>query len=58
MPKSVQCYGTDTGVRLRGQYRRAIVNKRGHSFDANLELSQIRQAIDGRYNIPYNHPLE
>ena len=50
-------YGTDTGVRLRGQYRRAIVNKRGHSFDANLELSQIRQAIDGRYNIPYNHPL-
>ncbi|WP_179997373.1 autotransporter assembly complex family protein [Acinetobacter sp. YH16050] len=50
-------FGTDTGVRLRGQYRRAIVNKRGHSFDANLELSQIRQAIDGRYNIPYNHPL-
>lgn len=50
-------YGTDTGVRLRGQYRRAIVNKRGHSFDANLELSEIRQAIDGRYNIPYNHPL-
>ena len=50
-------FGTDTGVRLRGQYRRAIVNKRGHSFDANLELSQIRQAIDGRYNIPYNHAL-
>ncbi len=50
-------YGTDTGTRLRGQYRRAIVNKRGHSFDANLELSQIRQSIDGRYNIPYNHPL-
>lgn len=50
-------YGTDTGVRLRGQYRRAIVNQRGHSFDANLELSEIRQSIDGRYNIPYNHPL-
>ena len=50
-------YGTDTGVRLRGQYRRAIVNRRGHSFDANLELSEIRQAIDGRYNIPYKHPL-
>ncbi|MEX5443686.1 autotransporter assembly complex family protein [Acinetobacter schindleri] len=50
-------YGTDTGTRLRGQYRRAIVNKRGHSFDANLELSGIRQSIDGRYNIPYKHPL-
>ena len=50
-------YGTDTGVRMRGQYRRAIVNSRGHSFDANLELSQIRQAVDARYNIPYKHPL-
>lgn len=50
-------YGTDTGVRLRSQYRRAIVNDKGHSFDANLELSQIRQSIDGRYNIPYKHPL-
>lgn len=50
-------YGTDTGARLRAQYRRAIVNRRGHSFDANLELSEIRQSIDGRYNIPYLHPL-
>lgn len=50
-------YGTDTGFRLRSQYRRAIVNDLGHSFDANLELSQIRQSIDGRYNIPYKHPL-
>lgn len=50
-------YGTDTGVRFRSQYRRAIVNDLGHSFDANLELSQIRQSIDGRYNIPYKHPL-
>ncbi|RZG82410.1 outer membrane protein assembly factor [Acinetobacter sp. WCHAc060033] len=50
-------YGTDTGVRLRGQYRRAIVNHLGHSFDANMELSQIRQSIDARYNIPYKHPL-
>lgn len=50
-------YGSDTGARVRGQYRRAIVNRRGHSFDANLELSKIRQSIDGRYNIPYRHPL-
>ena len=50
-------WGSDTGPRLRTTYRRAIVNRRGHSFDANLEVSQIRQAIDTRYNIPYNHPL-
>ena len=50
-------YGTDSGVRLRNQYRRAIVNHLGHSFDANMELSSIRQAIDARYNIPYKHPL-
>ncbi len=50
-------YGSDSGARLRTQYRRAIVNQRGHSFDANLELSEIRQSIDGRYNIPYKHPL-
>ena len=50
-------YGSDTGFRVRGQYRRAIVNRRGHSFDANLELSQIRQSAEGRYNIPFNHPL-
>ncbi|TCB34912.1 outer membrane protein assembly factor [Acinetobacter sp. ANC 4910] len=50
-------WGSDTGARLRTTYRRAIVNRRGHSFDANLELSQIRQAVDTRYNIPYNHPL-
>lgn len=50
-------YGTDTGARLRTQYRRAIVNKYGHSFDSNLEVSEIRQSIDGRYSIPYKHPL-
>ncbi|SPL69325.1 autotransporter assembly complex protein TamA [Acinetobacter stercoris] len=50
-------YGTDTGVRLRTQYRRSIVNRHGHSFDANMELSQIRQSIEGHYNIPYKHPL-
>ncbi|MBF7682536.1 outer membrane protein assembly factor [Acinetobacter sp. B5B] len=50
-------YGTDTGVRLRTQYRRAIVNSYGHSFDANMEVSQIRQAIDTHYTIPYKHPI-
>lgn len=50
-------FGTDTGVRLRTQYRRAIVNSYGHAFDANMELSQIRQAVDAHYSIPYKHPI-
>lgn len=51
-------YGTDTEFRLRSQYRKALVNSRGHSVESNLELSKIRQAIDVRYNLPYKHPLE
>lgn len=51
-------YGTDTGVRFRTQYRKALVNSRGHNIDSNLEVSQIRQAIDMRYNMPYKHPLD
>lgn len=50
-------YGTDSGPRVRSQYRRAIVNDRGHSFDANIEVSKIRQAFDGRYMIPYKDPI-
>lgn len=50
-------YGSDTGTRLRTQYRRAIVNRFGHHLLANMELSKIRQAIDLRYNIPYPHPI-
>lgn len=51
-------YGTDTGVRFRSQYRKALVNSRGHNIDSNLEISQIRQAVDMRYNMPYKHPLD
>lgn len=50
-------YGTDTGPRARAQYRRALVNDSGHSFDANLEFSQINHSLDLRYNIPRGNPL-
>ncbi len=50
-------YGTDTGARLRSQYRRALLNEDGHSIDGNFEVSKIRQAIEARYNLPYKHPL-
>jgi len=51
-------YGTDTGVRLRTQYRRALIHDFGDSFDANAEVSKIRHAVDVRYNIPVGNPLE
>lgn len=50
-------YGTDTGARLRAQYRRSIVNDRGHSFESNFELAEMRQSLDGRYLIPHNHSV-
>ncbi len=51
-------FGTDTGPRIRTQYRRALINDSGHSFDANAEASKIRKALDVRYNIPLGSPLE
>ncbi len=50
-------YGTDTGMRVRSQFRRALLNDRGHSIDGNVEISKIRQALDLRYAQPYKHPL-
>lgn len=50
-------YGTDTGFRTRMQYRRAFINRLGHSLQGNIELSQIRQAGEVRYYIPYHHPI-
>ncbi|WP_410211137.1 autotransporter assembly complex protein TamA [Aquirhabdus sp.] len=51
-------FGTDTGPRIRTQYRRALINDSGHSFDANAEASKIRKALDVKYNIPLGSPLE
>lgn len=59
-PNSVEAgvgYGTDTGPRIRAQYRRALVNDSGDSFDANTELSQTVNSLDLRYNIPMTNPL-
>ncbi len=51
-------FGTDTGPRVRTQYRRALVNDRGDSFDANAEVSKIAHTFDLRYNRPIKSPLE
>jgi len=51
-------FGTDTGPRIRTQYRRALVNDSGDSFDANAEISKIQHTFDVRYNKPIKSPLE
>jgi translocation and assembly module TamA len=59
-PNSVETglgFGTDTGPRLRTQYRRGLVNSSGHSFDVNTEWSKRNNSIDLRYNIPMSNPL-
>jgi translocation and assembly module TamA len=59
-PNSVEAgvgFGTDTGPRIRAQYRRALVNDSGDSFDANTELSKTNNSLDLRYNIPMSNPL-
>lgn len=50
-------YGSDTGVRVRGQLRKNLINKQGYNADVNLGISKIKQAIDVRVSRPYGHPL-
>lgn len=52
-------YGTDTGARLSlgTEWRR--INKYGHNLDADMRLSQIKNAIGTNYRIPLgNEPGE
>ena len=50
-------YGTDTGVRARAQYNQNLLNSRGHSATANIELSQVNQRIELGYRIPLSSPI-
>ncbi len=59
-PNSVETglgFGTDTGPRLRTQYRRGLVNNSGDSVDVNAEWSERNNSLDLRYNMPMSHPL-
>lgn len=48
-------YGTDTGPRIHGSVELRRLNRYGHSFQTNLQLSQIRQALTAQYRIPINN---
>ncbi|HLT91491.1 MAG TPA: autotransporter assembly complex family protein [Woeseiaceae bacterium] len=45
-------YGTDTGPRLTlgTEFRR--INRRGHQFNADVQLSQVRNSFIAQYHIP------
>lgn len=49
-------YGTDTGARGSVGFERRYVNRRGHRFRSELQLSQIRTQVDARYDIPVRDP--
>ena len=45
-------YGTDTGARVGLGLELRRVNRRGHRFRSELQLSEIKQAFSARYIIP------
>lgn len=47
---------TDTGPRLRAGYRNQRVNRRGHRFRSDLELSPVTQVISAEYRRPLADP--
>ena len=49
-------YGTDTGIRGTVAWTVPRVNSYGHRFRVQMELSQIEQLFDARYDIPFGDP--
>lgn len=47
---------TDTGPRLRAGYRNQRVNRKGHRFRSDLELSPVIQGISAEYRRPLADP--
>lgn len=47
---------TDEGARLRLGYENRRLNRRGHSGDVLLRLSQVRYGVDLAYRIPMREP--
>lgn len=51
-------YGTDTGIRGKLGWNKALVNPRGDSFNTLLNISQIEEELTSQYIIPWPHPQE
>lgn len=50
-------YSTDVRERLTIKARRPLLNTRGHSIEANAELSPIRSSFETKYTVPLTHPI-
>jgi len=49
-------FGTDTGPRMRLGWERRRANRRGHRFEGEAEVSQIRTRVGFAYTIPLKDP--
>ncbi len=49
-------YATDTGPRLLLGYENRYVNNRGHSFNADLKVSEVGTNVEAAYSIPMSRP--
>ncbi len=49
-------YGTDTGPRGSVGFDRRYVNRKGHRFKSQLQISQIRSQVGARYEVPVGDP--
>ena len=50
-------YGTDTGARGTASWTVPRVNRFGHRFRVQMQLSQIQQTFDARYDVPFGDPV-
>ncbi|HEY2418182.1 MAG TPA: POTRA domain-containing protein [Steroidobacteraceae bacterium] len=50
-------YGTDTGVRGTASWTVPRINSYGHRFRVQMQLSQIQQTFDARYDMPFGDPV-
>mgnify|MGYP000990965680 CR=1 FL=1 len=49
-------YGTDTGVRGKAKVEQRWINRQGHSYEAEMQLSPIKSALGFKYIIPGSDP--
>jgi translocation and assembly module TamA len=49
-------FATDTGPRLLFGYEDRYINQRGHRFNADLSLSEVKSTIETTYTIPMTRP--
>jgi translocation and assembly module TamA len=49
-------YGTDTGARARFGWIVPLINRRGHHFNSDLEVSELGYNVSANYRVPVLNP--